>query len=411
MTTANYQFLSLYITLSCLITHSLSLETIPYSALEDKQYDHIEKVIFQKSAISLAGGIVEYSNDNLIFMKNNGKFKRAEFADQTIRNGGFISRSFSQDSDETINWNPRILNAGKFTSYNQDMYKVPRQDMISNQLSYYGMLDYSIRTEVLERYYIISLELSGGISTLNALLIQDQAFISFMTNPYNRLQFYLDLVRIWTVLAVDMKMRVCVGSPSTITVRIPDQDNPTYRPIFRHPEWSVNIDQQCEDYAPNYSSKSILINEIESIINFQRTIETFTLGRIIYYIEIMMAHQIYENPNELTAILDKFNEKENIILRDRTHNEETYCNKSLFEAHSVYRSMIRDYRVANPIENGDQNKAVNKAYEGMFDLLDTMVRENDFISGRPNWSDIASGFNDILKLVAPYYQERRLLLI
>ena len=411
MTTANYQLLSFCITVCCLISHSLSLMTIPYSSLEDQQYATIEKVIFQKSAISLAGGVVEYSNDNLIFMKNNGPFHRAEFSEQSNRNGGLIARYFSKDSEETNNWNARIINAERFNPYNEDIKNVPKQDMISNQLSYYGMLDYPVRTEVLERFYIMSLELTGAVSTLHALLIQDQAFVSFLANPYHRLQFYLDLARIWTVLAVDMKMRACVGSPSTISVRIPDQDNPTYRPIFRHPEWAVSIDQQCEDYPPNYSSKSILINEIESIINYQRTIETFTLGRIIYYIEIMMAHQIYENPNELTAILDEFDNRENSILGDRTHSDDTYCNKSLFEANSVYRSMIKGYREASPIENKDQNKAVNNASEGMFDLLDKMVRENDFMSGRPNWTEVASGMNDMLKLVAPYYQDRRLLLI
>ena len=125
----------------------------------------------------------------------------------------------------------------------------------------------------------------------------------------------------------------------------------------------------------------------------------------------MMAHQTYESSNNLTALLDEMSAREAKIYEDRGSTQDKYSNTSLFEAHEVYRKMIKQYREANPIEDGDTNTAVNDMSEKMFDFLEKMVGENNVMNGRPNWNDVGKGFTKLLNIVSPYYQERRLVLI
>ena len=416
MTTANYQFTYLWVVLSILITGTLSMEIIQMSTLKDSESANEEKVAFQLNAMTLAGGFTKYKKTNLIYNSLSRDFPYSEFAQDKTGNGPMITRYQSKDANEKDKWDVRIENAVKFKEYNENEDKSANQNMISNNLSYAGLLYYSEKDELVEtntpaNYYITSLYHTGGVGILRDILANDEAFLAYMANPYNRILFYLDLVRIWKTVAVDMKMRICVGSPLTMTVRVPDGDNPTYRPIFRHPEWAVGLGQKCEDYAPNYSSKSVITGKIESSETYQMTIETFTLGRIIYFIEIMMAHQIYERKNKANTIVKELSSRETKILKDRCSNEAKYKNESLFEAHGVFRTMIKGYREANPIEDGDTNTAVESMYEGMFDLLEAMVRENDITNGRPSWEDVGEGFTNLLGIVSPYYQQRRLLLI
>ena len=124
-----------------------------------------------------------------------------------------------------------------------------------------------------------------------------------------------------------------------------------------------------------------------------------------------MAHQIYESAKDETTILDQCQERELKIKDDRTADEGTYSNTSLFEAVAYYRTTIKAYREETPIEDGETNTAVERAYESMFDLLDKMVRENDVSDGRPTWEEVGEGFSQMLETVAPFYQERRLLVI
>ena len=218
-----------------------------------------------------------------------------------------------------------------FKKYNQNQDGSTNQDMISNDMHSFGLLLYTNKDpDHRGSYYIMSIYRTGGVKVLEDMLANDEDFLAYMANPYHRILFYLDLVRIWKKLAEEMYMRICVGSPSTITVRVPDGDNPTYRPIFRHPEWAVGLGHSCKNYVRNYTSKSVLINDIESTETYQNTIETFTLGRIIVFVEIMMAHKVYESVNGVTTILDEFAVREAKIFRHRSSKEEKYKNESLF---------------------------------------------------------------------------------
>ena len=413
MTTANYQFRYLWMVLSILSTCTFSLEIIHMSTLNDSQYSTVERVAFQLNAITIAGGVIKYKKKNLVYNSLCGEFPRAEFAKDKTGNGALLTRYQSEDTDEKDKWDVRITNAEKFKEYNENQNKSANQEMISANLYYYGLLLYSEEdVSQPKSYYITSLYQTGGVKILKEMLEDDQGFFKYMANPYNRILFYLDLVRIWKTVAVTMKMRICVGSPSNITVRVPDGDNPIYRPIFRHPEWAVGLGQKCEDYAPNYSSKSVITGKIESSETYQMTIETFTLGRIIYFIEIMMAHQSYEKMSMDTSILDEMSAREAMIYEDRVTTEDKYSNASLFEAHEIYRNMIKGYREENPIQNENVNTALKSMYEGLFDLLDTMVRENNVMNGRPNWDNVGKSFTNLLGIVSPYFhQQRRLLLI
>ena len=412
MTTVNYQYTYLWMVLSILITCTLSLQVIPYNTMFEEHLNTVEKIVFQKNAITIAGGVMKYKKKNLVYNSLCGEFPRAEFASDKTGNGPFLTRYQTTDGDDQYKWDTRIENALKFEPFNQNHDKSVNQSMISNNLYYSGMILYNNENDQTPlSYYITSLYHTGGVKVLKDMLTDDEGFLQFMSNPYKRMSFYLDFVRIWKKLAVALKMRICVGSPPTITVRVPDDENPTYRPIFRHPEWAVGLGQPCEDYAPNYSSKSILIGKLENTETYQKTIETFTLGRIIYYIEIILAHQTYEKIKGVNTILDEMSAREAKIYEDRGSTEETYSNTSLFEAHGVYRKIIKQYREANPIQDGDTNKVVNDTYEEMFDLVDKMVGENDLMNGRPNWDNVGTGFIKLAQKVAPFYQERRLVLI
>ena len=412
MTTAKYQLIPLCLTLSCLIALSLSLELIEYETVVDPQNADVEKIKFQLNAITLAGGPLAFTDDHLIYKSVREKTERAEFAENMTGNRGFLSRYIQRDSTEPSKWDARIENALKFTSYNVDNQRNPRSDRISNQLYYYGSMLYKVVEEDKNRdYYITSLFHKGGVQVLKNMLADDAEFIQYLENPYHRILFYIDLIRIWTILTMDMKMRICMGSPATITVRVPDENYPTYRPIFRHPEWAVNLKDPCEDFSANYSSKSVLTGKIESTETYQKTIETFTLGRIIYYIEVLMAHNMYEKKSDVMTILNKQGSEESKIMRFRGWKENNYENVTILNAHVAYRKLIKGYREANPLENLDQDKAVNSMYEGMFDLLDRMVRENDVMNGRPNWSDVGKGFTKLLGMVNSFNVGRRMLVI
>ena len=412
MTTRYYQLPYVCVVLSILITCTLSLELIQYNIIFDDNYSHIEKVAFQKNAISLAGGVFKYQKKNMICSSTIGQLSYSEFAKDKTGNGSLLTRYHTQDPDDKDKWDARIANAKKFAVYNENQDKSENQDMISNNLFYYGLLFFNEEDfDGNISHYITSLYYTGGVKVLTDMLTDDDEFFTYMTNPYNRILFYLDLVRIWKKLAVDMKMRICLGAPSNITVRVPDEDNTDYRPIFRHPEWAVGLGQPCEDYLPNYSSKSLLTSNIESTEIYQKTIETFTLGRIIYHAEILLAHKTYESGKGESTILDEMTKREEKIYEDRGFTDELYSNASLFEAHGVYRKIIKEYRKANPLEDENANTAVNTAYEGMFNLLDTMVRENSVMNGRPNWVDVGKAFISLAQKVAPLFNVRRLLLI
>ena len=410
MTTANYQLLSLYMTL-CLICTSLGMVPITYDMVIKNKDSGIEEYSFQNKAIALAGGVIQYQKTSLTYESKDGQFPRAEFANIGTGNTGFLTRYFSKDQAESTNWDTRIQNAEKFKAFNEDGQGNLRNDMISNGVFKYGMLLYTTIDNGFHSNYIFSMYETGGFQVMFNMIFSDEAFVEFLGCPFKRFQFYIDLVRIWTVLVQEMKMKICIGALETITVRVPDERNPTYRPIFRHPEWAVGLTQPCEDFSANYSSKSVLAGKIEDDEAEQKTVEMFTLGRLIYVIEIIMAHQTYESKNEETTILDECETRELQIKEDRTADEETYSNTSLFEAVAYYRATIKAYREGQPIEDGDTNAAVESAYESMFDLLDKMIRENDVSDGRPSWEEVGAGFNQMLESVAPFYQERRLLLI
>ena len=412
MTTTNYQFTYLWMVLSILSTFTLSLEIVHYNIMYKPIYNTVEQIAFQKNAITLAGGVINYPDTNIVYSSLSGQFPYVEFASDQTGNGPLLTRYQSEDGDEKDKWDARIANAKRFKVYNEDMNKTPDQDMISNNLYYYGIVLYSEEEVQLPKtYYITSLYHTGGVKILANMLIEDSGFLNYMSNYLNRILFYQDLIRIWKKLALHMKMKICVGSPSNITVRVPDEKNTDYRPIFRHPEWAVGLGQRCENYIPNFSSKSVLTGKTESTETYQRTIETFTLGRIIYFIEIMMAHKTYESSKKLTVILDEMSARETMIFEDRGSTDKKYNNASLLEANGVYRKTIKEYREANPFQDGNTNKAVNAMSEKMFDLLEKMVGENSVMSGRPNWNDVEKEFTTLAQKVAPYFKDRRLLVI
>ena len=412
MFSSNCLYYSLLISLTFFHQGTVSVELISYEDVTDPNNQNDTKFLFQQKAIEIAGGVVGYKRNLLLIDVAGNEFKRAEFVESQelmAGNGRFITRYFSKQAEEVGNWDARLDNAKKFETYNLDnpgtQEETPKQDMISNHLSYSGMMLYTDHNE-----YIMSTLHTGGVQVLHSMMQRAGDFIDFLQNPFNRLRFYLDLVRIWKVVTLEMGMKICTGSPFDITVRVPDNDNPVYRPIFRHPEWAVGLDQPCENFQPDFASKSVLLGVADSSTDLQKNTEVFTLARLITFVELFVAHHIYDVAHGSKLIMQTYTAHENKISKSRTAKK--YEEKNLLAAQQVYRKLILSNRKKFPTrDKSDENEIVEQALEGMFDMLDKMVCENEQDDGRLNLLEVEAGINGQIGLLEPLYTERRIVLI
>lgn len=205
MTTANYQFTNVWLALSILSTCTLSVEFVLYDNMLDQNYAKAKKVPLQQDAIALAGGIINYQNTNIVNSSLSGEYPYVEFASDKTGNGLLLTRYHSKDMRERDAWDYRIMRAKLFKPYNENQDHSPKQDMISNNLHSYGLLLYTNEEKVNHgSFYIMSVYYTGGVRFLEEMLANHEGFVTYMSNPYHRILFYLDLVRIWKEMAVEL---------------------------------------------------------------------------------------------------------------------------------------------------------------------------------------------------------------
>lgn len=386
-----------------------SIEIVQSNDLSVKDYQIVDKIKFLNLILKLTGGLEKASNQNLIHKieLNSGVLQDYKIHDSP--NTGFITRFEVDNFEDLEKWDERIRIASLFEISEELKQRKPHARMIANKLD----RALAVFKNGSDCEYIVATEHLEAHISLKEMLLTDPNFVDYMSSPLNRISFYLELIHIFKVLIKNLKLKICLCSPESITI-LPIQKDMSiiYKPLFKHPEFAVPLNAYCDDIYPNFTSKSLIVHDLEKTSAYQATIEVFSLGRIIYFIEVIMGYHLYERKTGSKPLLDSFTQNELTIFNDR--KKEKYDNASLFAANKSYRESLANYRSTKPYFESDfkeENEAIEVAMNKMFDLVDSMQIENVVINGRPNISNIESKMLEIYNGLEPHFANKQKILI
>lgn len=382
-------FLAIVIVLFTIETR-VSFEVVSSLDVDNtSQTDVSDEIQFQRDMLELTDGkYKDLTGPNKLSMTNvSNNCILGEFSEGACKNDSFISRYVFAIYDQSENqiWSRRVLIANRFASVNLESGE-PVERMISNTVSDAGV----VKVEQ-EGVYIVTLLKDYGHNSLVKLLANDTDFQNYMADPHQRLEFYIDLILIWQSLIDDLGFQICHMSLKDITVRIPENSQTKYMPMFRNPEFSVRLSEVCDYFDPGFASQSVILQTATSMASYQKLVEVFSLGRLIMVIEAIVAIQVFGSQTDMSSFSQQFDQYEKDIKEER--KKENYSTTKLDEENDFLETQIVNLMTQFP--NGN----VKEVFAQMFPVLKEMMRENNFSSGRPTLDQVFNKFLEFKQLL------------
>ena len=392
-------FLKCALVLLILNTPLLSMEPIFSAELEKGTYNSVLWVQFLKKMIEMTGGdYASEGGEHFLFTTYFGRFTVSEFAPKVFSNGGVLSRysyvDVPKDDWDTFMNNGRSLHK---LDYSRDGVEVPLcNDFMNSALMYHneGSIWYM---------YIYK---QGGWKDLQSSILNDDNFKTYMTNPANRMQFYIDLVTMWKTLAEQNK-RICVSSPYNISLHMVDKEETMYSPMFRNPEMAVGMKEKCHDFDNLWSSRSVIEGDVGKMMEYTSKVEVFNLTKLITYIEAMIAYSLASEDSNGNDILDVYSAFEMNVRAERI--PQYFGNAKLKEEKNyVFEQALHAFDSKEIPNVSDEAKpAIREVFEALYVNLKEGQRQNNTVNGRPSLDDLHTAFNGYLETIQGAMAGRR----
>ena len=387
------QQLFLYLSLILLtLNPTHALEAIKSSVVNNPDAEITDELEFEREMQEYTTDKVGEPYTNYILKDEmiSSSAKLNEFSLLDTKNDTLVSQYIISNLDENENtiWTRRVLISDRFRSKNVDENEIPLDDMISNQVVSFGLMEIDDQEP---NQHFLTLKKIGADMSLRFLLGTDDTFKNELSDPLKRFDFYLELVRIFRVVINQLKFQICRVSLDDISVRVPFQSITTYRPIFRNPEFAVKLSDVCEVFNPSFSSQSVIMGEAASN-DTQKQVEIFSLARLIMVIEAKMTLHIYKEEPNISDFENQFNDFEDQIAQERT--SDNYGTTQLNAELDFLKTNISAF-----MDNSPQGKT-KEVYGELFDLMKSMLCENPEETSRAhieNVEEILDGQREILR--------------
>ena len=288
MKTANFCVILTCLTLStsinCVMQYIKQSEVESSKEARPEVYEHITYLN------ELTGDFATFSQENVIFMGD----KNADYKDPTIAHRWYRKRVLQKEG---------VLRMNKsLARYKMDFMK---EDKAENEDPFATTIVYEICITLDDNAgYVIYLAFDHGMSPIsNMAKIPD--FMAYLKDPRNRLTFYMRLLGLVKRLVEKLGVRLSVFSPFGIGLtkrRVGCNSDLEYYPVVRDYTHVVKLEENMESGSTMFNPTSVIYGAIEPEAKYQQRIEIFSVGMLIYSMEVYYADVVYQNHESETVL-------------------------------------------------------------------------------------------------------------
>ena len=193
------QQLFLYLSLILLtLNPTHALEAIKSSVVNNPDAEITDELEFEREMQEYTTDKVGEPYTNYILKDEmiSSSAKLNEFSLLDTKNDTLVSQYIISNLDENENtiWTRRVLISDRFRSKNVDENEIPLDDMISNQVVSFGLMEIDDQEP---NQHFLTLKKIGADMSLRFLLGTDDTFKNELSDPLKRFDFYLEHVRIF----------------------------------------------------------------------------------------------------------------------------------------------------------------------------------------------------------------------
>ena len=318
--------------------------------------------------------------------------------------------------------------------FNQEQDR-PGEVPFATKVTYFGCFQ-----EQGNKDKVLFIAMEGGRRNIKLSLL-DPDVIKYFEDPRNRMDFYVSLALLLKRLVENLKMRVCNFSSDGIGLQLYTDDNGNHiTPVIRDTYHAVALGERCWVYDTFYNPTSVAWGDIEMTEKFERRIEVFSLGALVYYMESSFTMQYYDGNKVLPHMptwLDSLNppiELKQVLWTAKTNQiqnhysviyiwntikaiesaermapgngNHNYSNKTL-KTHLLFmRKVLQKYLELNPLFSSssqslsfynaagskiymEANRFMQRNYREFLEYMDTLMNQNNMtMYQRPTYDEV-----------------------